>query len=173
MGISTKNVGNAGLSKKDKIAALQKEHEAKFKALGLENPHYVPKVCYGEPLVMPFFESELRVNKDVYTEKVSRDYISEDPTRTLYVWKHNPDWKNMYNTKPFGHNPNDVMYLIPFTEFKPVTKPKKKLDFGLINTDEDCNLQDATLRDLAAILLEAPVSRKDWLNEIINKKNNG
>lgn len=175
MGIPTRNVDNKGLSKKEKIALLRTEHDKIFETLGISDPHYVPKVCYGDPLVMPFFQSELRVGKDVYTEKVSKDYESEDPTRTLYMWKYNPDWKTAYQTKPFGHssNPNDVFYLIPFSEFQPVTPPKETVNFGLMNPDEDAALSDMTLRDIAAILLEVPVSRKEWLNQIIKKKNNG
>jgi len=38
-----------------------------------------------------------------------------------------------------------------------------------MNTDEDAPLSMLTIRDLAAIMLQKPVSQKEWLNKIINK----
>jgi hypothetical protein len=173
MSISTKTDGNAGMSKKEKIAQLQEKHTETFESLGIVEPLYIPKVVFGTPLSVPFFHSELKHEKDIYTEKVSKAYESEDPTRTLYKWTFNSAWREgRYPTKPFGAGgPTDVMYMIPFADFEKIEVKPKEMDFGLMNPDEDAALPDATLRDLAAILLEVPVSRKAWLNKIINTKN--
>jgi hypothetical protein len=172
MGLSTtKANSNTSLTKKEKVAALFRKHAKLLESLGVVNPHYVPKMVFGTPLVTNFFPSELRDGKDVYTEKVSKDYRSEDESRTLYKLPHNPNWNKGpdnggYATKPFGHT-DDVMYIIPFSEFQPIVEKEAEYDFGIGDPDEDPPLSELTIRDIAAILLEKPCSRKPWLNKII------
>ena len=169
MGLSTTE-SNTGLTKKDKIAELQKKHEHVFEKLGITDPHYIPKMFFGTPLSMGLFHRELKDGLDVYTEKVSKSFESEDDTRTLYKWKHNPDWATAYPTKPLIHG-EGVMYLIPFTELKAIVEKKKDpvYDFGLTDPDMDLPIDQLTIRDLAAILTGKPVSLKQWLNEIVKK----
>jgi hypothetical protein len=64
------------------------------------------------------------------------------------------------------------MFLVPFSEFEAVTTKPTILDeneFDIPNPDLDSPLDQITLRDLAAILLQKPVSHKKWLNDLINK----
>jgi hypothetical protein len=43
-----------------------------------------------------------------------------------------------------------------------------ELDFDVPSTlTNDAPISDMTIRDLAAILLKKPVSKKEWLNELI------
>lgn len=172
MGLSTKG-SNVGLTKKDKIAELKKKHQEIFDKLGIVDPHYIPKMFFGTPLSMPLFKSELKDGKDVYTEKVSKSFVSEDETRTLYKWKHNPNWARDYPTKPLSHGEGH-MYLIPFTELEAIVEKKKEpaYDFGITDPDEiqDLPIDQLTIRDLAAILTGKPVSLKPWLNEIMKKE---
>jgi len=170
MGLRTTG-SNVGLSKKEKIAKLFEKHKAILQKLGEPNPLFLPKMAFGSPLVMAFFQSELKEGRDIYTEKVSKDYQSEDEERTLYKWKFNPSWPDGpdnggYNTKPFGHT-DDVMYLIPFSEFEPIEEKEEGFDFGIVSGDEDAPISDLTIRDLAAILTGKSVSLKPWLNKIV------
>lgn len=168
MGLSTTG-SNAPLTKKDKIAELKKKHAKIFESLGIDNPNYIPKMFFGSPLSMPLFPSEMKHGKDVYTEKVSKSYESEDSTRTLYKWRFNPNWETAYPTKALSHG-DGVMYLIPFDDLIPMQEVKKKdpdYDFGILDPNTDLPIDQLTIRDLAAILTGKPVSMKPWLNEII------
>jgi hypothetical protein len=73
-----------------------------------------------------------------------------------------------------------VRYLIPVSELIKVTAEPKKTeptkteveglfpDFdGIMDADLDAPLSSLTVRDLAAILLQKPVSNKKWLNDLI------
>jgi hypothetical protein len=169
-GIRT-STSNTGLSKKEKIAELLQKHKPLLEKLGVHNPLYIPKMVFGTPPVIAFFPSELKEKRDIYTEKVSKSYDSEDPERTLYKWKYNPSWEDGpenggYPTKPFGHS-DDVMYLIPFSELEIIELKDPKYDFGIDDPDEDAPIKDLTIRDLAAILTGKPVSHKEWLNKIM------
>jgi len=114
----------------------------------------------------------------------NRYNVPEDPERTLYQWKFNPHFDEEYD-KVDEHDPNKVRYLVPIDELKIVKKYSpigdtsekeiKKVnnndfDFNLPNPDTDPPLNEITVRDLAAIMLNKPVSNKEWLNEIIKKK---
>lgn len=169
MGLSTSG-GNTGLTKKDKISELKRKHDGLFLKLGIANPNYIPKMFFGVPLAMPLFPSELKENKDIYTEKVSKTFDSEDPDRILYKWKFNKDWETRYPTKQMVHG-EGIMYLIPFSELEPIIETKKEpeYDFGLIDPDEDPPISELTIRDLTAILTGKPVSLKPWLNQIVRK----
>jgi len=166
----TPKPANANLTVKDKIANLKTRHESTFKALGLTEVCFLPKTIYGTPLECVIFPSEFRLGKDIYTEKVSRDYVSEDPSRTLYKLKYRKDFNQHYKTSSFGQ---DVKYHVPFTDFEKVIVEKPKMDFSIPDPDAkflDDPIADMTIRDVAAILWKRPVSGKDWLNDLIKNQ---
>tara|TARA_R110000868_G_scaffold5681_2_gene33571 strand:+ start:4945 stop:5457 length:513 start_codon:yes stop_codon:yes gene_type:complete len=168
MGIKTNNV-STGLTKKEKIAQLKIKHDKVFEKLGIINPIYIPKMAFGTPLSLAFFPSEFKDEKDIYTELVSRDYDSEDETRTLYKWKYNSNWDDpaVYSHKPFGHS-SDVMHLIPLDELTPIVIDDDDADeFQIPDPDQDSPISELTIRDLAAMLTGKPVSMKPWLNKIM------
>ena len=86
--------------RKAKVFELRKEHEDYFQKDGNINALYIPKMAYRpsgkDELHVSFFPSEFQKGRDIYTEFVSIEYDSEDPKRTLYLLKHNPDWSNDY-----------------------------------------------------------------------------
>jgi hypothetical protein len=159
-----KTSNEKNLSKKEKINLLKQKHEPLFSKLGIENPLYAPKMMFGSPLVFYMFESEIKEAKDLYTEKVTRDFDSEDETRTLYVWKYNPNYIKNYETKETSHG---EMYVIPFSELTPIIEDTDADEFDIPNPDDDAPFSELTIRDLAAILTGKPVSHKNWLNKII------
>lgn len=185
MALTTKEGGNqtSGFNRKEKTEELMKHHQKVFKALGITNPLYIPKCAYRpygkDDLHMGFFKSELSRDQDIYTEYTSISLESEDPTRTLYKWKYNPFYDEEYETtEPNGQG--HVRYLIPVSELIKVTAEPKKTeptkteveglfpDFdGIMDADLDAPLSSLTVRDLAAILLQKPVSNKKWLNDLI------
>jgi|688.fasta_scaffold160700_2 hypothetical protein len=185
MALTTKDTSNqtGGFNRKEKTEELMKYHQKVFNALGVSNPLYIPKCAYRpygkDELHMGFFKSELCREQDIYTEYTSISLESEDPTRTLYKWKYNPFYDEEYETtEPNGQG--HVRYLIPVSELiKVMAEPKKTEptkteveglfpDFdGIMDADLDAPLSSLTVRDLAAILLQKPVSNKKWLNDLI------
>lgn len=168
--------------KKVKIAELRKLHEPVFEALGCEDGLYIPKMAYRplgkDELHVSFWPSEFQRAQDIFTEFVSRDYDSEDPTRTLYRWNFNPHWEEEYD-KSEPSSTGAFRYLVPVSELIKVQVPKaesKELDKkkfeDLMDPDADSPLDQMTMRDIAAIFLKNPCSKKEWLNEIIIKDNN-
>jgi hypothetical protein len=168
----SENVEKVKLTKGQKIAELREHHLPVFEAMGVtQSAFYSPKMFYtpsGESeLYVSFFISEMQRNKDIYTEMVDREYNSEDNTRTLYKWEYNSYWESCYDKTPL----EPVRVLIPVRDLKIIRlkdvllSTKEELMDGC--SEDDCDLQSMTIRDLAAILLRKPVSNKAWLNDLI------
>ena len=123
--INTKNINREimGLTpqqRKEKVAKLREEHEDYFQKEGKINALYIPKMAYRpsgkDELHVSFFPSEMENEQDIYTEFVSIDYDSEDPKRTLYLHKYNPDWKEDYEL--VTSNSGFVRHIIPVSKLK-------------------------------------------------------
>ena len=167
MGIPTRNIGNVGLSKAEKITELQKKHSSLFTQEGEKNPLFIPKMFFGNPKVFYLFPSELKHGRDIYTESVDKEYNSEDETRTLYKWTFNKNYETQYATKQFGHS-TDCMYIIPFSELNVVEEEDVfEAEFKMFDTDADAPISEMTMKDLYAMLQNKPVSSKEWLNKLI------
>jgi hypothetical protein len=175
MSISTKG---EQLSIRDKIAILREKHQYIFDSLGIPGALFFPKMAYRprgkDDLYISFFASEFKREADIYTEFVSRDFMSEDSNRTLWMWRYNPHWEEEYETtepNELGH----VRYLIPVSELIKVSLPKEKMPvdpfdaFGDELTD-DASISDMTIRDFATIMTGRPLSTKAWLNNLISGK---
>ena len=187
------------LERKEKIANLYAYHIPTFEKLKVENPFFIPKVCYRDKnlgvKVISFFPSEVKRGTDIYVEFSTKDCDIEDPERILYKWKYNPYYSEEYQLSEPHNATADRRYLVPiseliaykrvsnnetpigkesnpFSDLKPnlSTKVSDELEFELPNADLDLPFDQLTIRDLAAILLRKPVSMKLWLNEIINNK---
>ena len=174
MSINTKRAPvNETLDKKTKISLLLDHHRPMLTRMGITNPHYCPKMAYmdrGERVVS-FFPSEIERGEDIFTEFVSRDYDSEDETRTLYRWKYNPHYASEYRvTEPHSAN-HTIRYIIPVAELFAVENSNDSIDdFEMPDPDSDLPISQLTIRDLAAIMTGKPVSMKPWLNEIVKSK---
>lgn len=173
-GISTKRNTNETLDKKAKIEELKSYHKKTFAKMGVSNPFYSPKMSYfdsGERVVS-FFPSEVEKGEDIYTEFVSRNYDSEDPTRTLYKWKYNPHYASEYRTTTPASEMQTIRYIIPVEELIVCSfEDEFPVDeFDMPDPDQDLPIDQLTIRDLAAILTGKPVSMKKWLNEIVKSK---
>ena len=174
MSISTKTE----MTSKEKIAVLREKHQFTFDALDIPSALFYPKMAYRpygkDELYVSFFVNELKREADIYTEFVSRDYVSEDSNRTLWMWRYNPHWEEEYETT----EPNDlghVRYLVPVSELIKVNMPKEKLPpdpFKSFGQDlmDDASIDEMTIRDFATIMTGRPLSTKSWLNNLISGK---
>lgn len=180
MPISTKRTSVSPDERKKRIAELREYHQPHFDKIGEPRARFIAKMLYGwPPDRCNFFENEISNPTPLYVEWVTRGYYPEDERR-LYKYIYNPDYATDYvkEVKDDGLE----MYVVPVDKFElvkdgepvKVDAPKQEpaqgmleLDFDLVNPDEDCPAENITLRDWAAILLKAPVSRKEWLNKLI------
>ena len=136
---------------------------------------------YGKTdLHIGFFASEISKGEDVYVEFCSKENVPEDPLRRLYKWRFNPHFEEEYEkTEPNGITGN-VRYLVPVDELtvvkaaeevKPTAIRTKDISFDdFSDANTDLPIDQLTIRDLAAILLQRPVSNKKWLNQLISNK---
>ena len=168
---------------KEKIEELKSLHKEKFDALGLKNPVFIPRICYtpvGESeQVVSFFEQDFAKGKDIYTHFVSKAYESEDPQNRLWKWTYNPYYATEYKKSDPHPDTGNVRYIVPVEELELIDASYIQKNTGTVeifnideeipNPNEDPLIEQMTIRDLAAILLKKPVSRKKWLNEIVTK----
>jgi hypothetical protein len=140
----------------------------------LQNPSDLQVLAH----LRSFFQSEISKGQDVFVEFTNRYNVPEFPDRTLYRWRFNPHFEEEYE-KTAEEDPTKVRYLIPIDELKvvksyspaAVIKPAEtEFEFSLPNPEKDPLISELTIRDLAAILLQKPVSNKEWLNNIIKNK---
>jgi len=165
---------------------LRQKHQPVFDKLGIPDAIFIPKMAHHvkglQGLYMGFFESELNQGQDVYTEMVSMQMESEDPTRTLYKYRFNPHFKDELPASE-EEPTKSTRYYVPMEELEVVTIPssidskkkgsqtdKKPITIPVDN-NADVPMELMTLRDYASIHLCVPESNKDWLNEIIKKSN--
>ena len=107
--------------RKAKVKELKEEHQPYFdKTRSGFDQLYIPKMAYRptgkDDLHISFFPSELEKNEDIYTEFVSIEYNSEDPKRTLYLLKNNPNWKEEYEL--VTSNSGFQRHIVPASELK-------------------------------------------------------
>lgn len=169
--------------RKKRVADLRETHQPYFEEIGEPRARFTAKMLYGYPPdKCKFFYSEIATENPLYVEFVSWDYKPEDDRR-LYSYKFNPNYETDYVKEQTESGIE--MYVVPIQQFTMVKGPDNTpvpvvedtkitqasldLDFDIINPDEDCPADNITLRDWAAILLKAPVSRKEWLNKLIKE----
>jgi len=168
--------------RRKKVMDLRTYHQAYFDSIG--NPHAIfrAKMRYGKPPYSKFYAAEINGDAPIYIEWTSRNVDPEDDRR-LYRYDPNPNYRQDYSVTVDANG--QEWFLIPMERFTLVKHGEKEsqlpkevveqrsqqpaldFDFELVNPDEDCPMENITLRDWAAIILRAPVSRKEWLNKLI------
>lgn len=171
--------------KKENLKKLREFHKATINELGVSNFFLLGKMSYLDKgkKVISFFQSEISKGQDIFVEFTNRFNVPEFPDRTLYRWRFNPHFEEEYE-KTAEEDPTKVRYLIPIDELKVVKsytpaaiiKPvaviqpiETDFEFSLPDPEKDPLISELTIKDLAAILLQKPVSNKEWLNNIIKK----
>ena len=184
--------------KRENGKKLREFHQPTFAKMGLVNPTLYGKLVYprNSELYTSFFHSEISRGNDIYIEATTRDFVPEKEDRALYMWKFNPHFDEEYE-KTVEIDASKIRYLVPLSELivikrytpeevNPTTKEEvivetdaekeiienKDFDFDspVKLTDKESPITEMTIRDFAAIMLKKPVSRKEWLNEIIKSK---
>ena len=163
--------------KKEKIRKLRDYHQVTLDHHGVPEGMFIPKMAYRpigkSDLHISFFASEMNKGEDIYLEFTSKELIPEDPQRRLYRWNFNPHYEEEYDQTEPHPQTGHVRYLVPVDELilmkRPEPKPEQSFN-DLPDPDKDLPIDQMTIRDLAAIMLNKPVSTKKWLNMIINSK---
>lgn len=169
--------------KKEAIANLRKFHEPAFANIGVVDALYIPRMAYKptghNEVVVSLFASELKQEKDIYTEFVSRDYECEDPNRVLWKWKYNPFWTTEYQTSD-DPIPSSIKYYIPASELIVISRngtvkeDKKEVEINKapeIRTDLSAMLKKIPIVNAPVNLLDTPIRDLTLrqLREILNK----
>jgi hypothetical protein len=156
---------------------LKDHHQSLFTELGIEDPFFVTSMAY-KPIgktekYISLFPSQMKRGVDIYTEFTNKELKPEDPARTLYKWRFNAHWSEEYEAVEIEGS-TDYRYLVPVAELIPMVAPSSNPsvvafnDFSdIMDPDQDCPIDQMTVRDLAAILLKKPVSKKKWLNDLV------
>lgn len=169
--------------RRKRVKELREYHQEYFDSIGRPEAIFRAKMRYGKPPYSKFYEAEINGKVPIYIEWTSRNIVPEDDRR-LYRYDPNPNYREEYSVI-MGEDGQE-WFFIPLDKFVLVKEGEKESqlpkeviqakrepldltdeDFGIINPDEDCPAENITLRDWAAILLKAPVSRKEWLNKLI------
>ena len=172
--------------RKENLKKLKEFHTKTINELGVSSFFLVGKMAYLDKgkKVISFFQSEISKGQDIFIEFTNRFNVPEDANRVLYRWRFNPHFEEEYD-KTLESDPSKVRYLVPIDELKVVkkyspaviisttqTETEKETDFefSMPDPEKDPLISELTIRDLAAILLQKPVSNKEWLNNIIKNK---
>ena len=185
--LSTKDEKSVTEKKKEILAEMKRFHQPTFDSLKIANPFFICKLAYKAPgkeeQVVALFLSEINKGVDVYMEFGDSMYAPQDPERRLYLYRYNPHFETEYEMVNSG---GIVRYLVPVSDLVHVkNNPPEDVAVNVATPelqnafsssaaaiDDDLPLKDATVRDLLAVLHGKPVSKKDWLNQIINQNIN-
>jgi hypothetical protein len=167
--------------RKERLRKLREYHQVTLDYHGVPDGIFVPKMAYRPigktDLHIAFFASEISKGDDVYVEFTSKELIPEDTERRLYRWRFNPHFHEEYDATEPHPQTGHVRYLVPVDELELLPRPKatetvvEESPFAdLPDPNQDLPVNQMTIRDLAAIMLNKPVSKKEWLNDIIKSK---
>jgi hypothetical protein len=140
--------------------------------------------------VISCFPSELNNEDGIYLEFTTDQLVPISEGRELYYLKHNPFWEEEYAKNTYIEKIKEYTYLVPINLLNKVDtsqpqqnpsqilKQNKKTNQTelfdsnfLMDFDEDLMFNQMSVRDLAAILWQQPVSQREWLNKLIREVN--
>lgn len=170
--------------RRNKNRDIKAFHQSTLDALNVPNAIVMSKTAYKTGGLsekhIPFYESELNKNEDIYIEfgdsNMSPEKVDDYPLRGLFKYRKNSQWKDEYPTF-------DSKYFVPVSELILVTKPEKsmlrtapeeresKVSELVCNPPDESDpfTREMTIRDYAAIHMRVGCSKKEWLNELIKK----
>lgn len=172
--ISTKDKKMTPQERKEKVAELRKEHEKYFKEKGFADSDvlYIPKMAYRptgkDELYVSFFPSELKKERDVYTEFVSIEYDSEDSLRTLYLLPYNSNWEKDWEI--IESSSGFQRHMVPVSDLniiKDINTGKK--DHVILDFDKLADPDNIDNRNLYAIALDRIATALEDIANNLNK----
>lgn len=128
-----------------------------FKELRVDNPYFTIKKTYNGTFGL--FDSEIQKDK-IFLEKVD-DKVNFFEDRKLYSFKVPANVSSIYQK---GAN---EMWLIPEAELEEIILTIEDVNKTNLSNTEDLKWSELTVRDIVSILYKKPVSKKDWINELI------
>ena len=166
----------ANTERQQKIAKLRESHQPYFDMKNMSDAYFIPKMAYKpsgkSERHLSFFPSELKKGGDIFTEFVSRGYDSEDPTRTLYLKKHNPYWEQEYeiNVSSTGF----TTYLVPISELIPLNTLEErnniKKTFNTVLPTQLPDPEKAFSTRAVVVNLDRIATALEEINKTLNKK---
>jgi hypothetical protein len=145
-------------------------------------------------IVVSCFVNEFLKPKGYYFELIDNNLNPSDPERTIYRLPHTVDFKNKYeyDTGSKDYNPK---YLVPLSQLPKVNRQSATIlkenyikqfdhmDESILDSfiafedeinqaksifdDVDAPCSDMTIRDYIAIHTGKPVSKKEWINDLV------
>lgn len=169
--VSTLSVGKlTQAEKKEKIHIYYEFHSKLLDQYGISEKDFNVKMPFFDrgTKVVGLFPNEFTKENGFYFEFIDSNIDPIDPKRRLYKMPTTPNYEHVYPLSPKG------TYTVPITDLEEVNpqlinKVIEEFNFKTPNQENDENIDRLTIKDLAAILWQQPVSEKNWLNELINK----
>lgn len=128
--------------------------------------------------VIGLFPNEFRKSKGFYLELIDSFLTPIDPKRTIYRVAPRENFEEVYSQTRNG------TYAVPVDELEEIIpsvieqettisytrRPSTKFDNPVVDFDslEDEHHSKLTIRDIAAIIWQEPVSQKSWLNTLVD-----
>lgn len=167
-----KSSGLTPSQKKEKINQHRLFHHSLLEEYQVpENDFNVKLVFYDKGTkVIGVFPNEFLKPNGFYLEFVDKNLDPTDPQRKLWRLPARENYESTYNILSSG------AYAVPIDELEEVPVRKApvqefKVDLSDGYAKQDDHYSKLTIRDLAAILWQKPVSEKKWLNELVNQAN--
>lgn len=166
--------------KKEKVENTRLYHKPVLDHMNVADKDFNVKVAFTHSgvKVVGIFPSEFNKQKGFYFEFVDSKLDPTDPERKLWKIPYRENYEDVYNLLQTGS------YAVPLSDIEEVIIKKNIPNFNMnFNNDSfanpfDTNVEEEkdddhtskmTIRDLAAILWQRPVSRKKWLNELVEQ----
>lgn len=171
------------------LEMIREYHQGLLDNLGVDKDRLKPKCVYtfksGNVIGVYDSEFKLAMNGGMYFEITDKNNYPQDINRTVYKCPVNPEYQTEYEPSPWRKG----SWLVPLEELRIVNPTsvaisgasalvdivniqKDKAAKPIIKKEEptDTPFNEITLRDLYAVLHNKPVSKKEWLNNLINTK---
>lgn len=171
MSLTTKKVITPE-EKKKKIEDARLYHSTLLKDNGAKDTDFNFKLAfYNEGVnIVGIFPNEFTKKNGFFLELVNSTLDPINDQRKVYKLSPRENYEDIYKILPSG------TYAVPLEdleEVKPIIKGELNPKFIVETTEEKPKLDDhyshLTIKDLAAILWQKPVSEKQWLNDLVIK----
>jgi hypothetical protein len=177
MTLSTRNNNKPTPAEKEaKLKAHRLYHEALIKELDINEKDFNVKLVFTNAgkRVVGIFPSEFIKDKGFYLEFVDTFLNPTDSERKVYKLGPRQNYEDIYPLLQTG------AFAVPIEDLELVNTVRKAVkfipetDINLNELKDDLGYEDEqfskmSIRDIAAILWQAPVSNKKWLNNLINE----
>lgn len=158
--------------KTEKVARAREYHKKLLKDNNAKLTDFNLKLWFFDKgiKVVAIFPGEFQKENGFYFELIDSNLDPIDPKRTIYKINPRNNYDDTYNILKSG------AYAVPLEELEVVEDNTTRVDNSLyldqnittnLSSDNDQNISEMTIKDIAAILWKSPVSEKEWLNNLI------